>query len=176
MVNWSCTQAHLRSKQAHKSPAWLREVSRTSDWFVAAEAGEVTGNKKRRITFFAQKNTGVFPSISVLHVTRVVGQVCLLYSVKDQCQLNFFFSKMFSEEPERKDTAFALTELIWMADSQKHYGFSAPDNVPWPPSLLEKDLKGDSCCLKETSQCHFSYHQKAFSPAMSSEELNQVQE
>lgn len=62
----------------------------------------------------------MFPSISVLHVTRVVGQVCLLYSIKDQCQLDFFFSKMFSEESGRKDTAFSLTELIWMADSQKH--------------------------------------------------------
>lgn len=69
----------------------------------------------------------MFPSVSVLHVTRVVRQVCLLYSIKDQCQLNFFFSKMFSEESERKDTAFALTELIQTADSQKHYDFSAQD-------------------------------------------------
>lgn len=69
----------------------------------------------------------MFPSISVLHVARVVSQVCLLYSIKDQCQLNFFFSKMFSEESERKDTAFALTELIQMTDSQKHYDFSAQD-------------------------------------------------
>lgn len=62
-------------------------------------------------TLFTQQNTGMFPSISVFHMAGIICQVSLHHWIKDECQLNFFFSKMLFEEPEIK--IVPLAELVW---------------------------------------------------------------
>lgn len=53
----------------------------------------------------------MFPSISVFNMAGIIRQVSFHNWVKDECQLNFFFSKMLFEKPEIKKVF--LAELAW---------------------------------------------------------------
>lgn len=107
-------------------------------------------------TLFTQQNTGMFPSISVFHMAGIICQVSLYHWIKDECQFNFFFSKMFFEEPGIK-TVF-LVELIWLGREQPCKNcrwLCSSQGLQWAWRILtgcyvwnlqQENTKSDSCC------------------------------
>lgn len=93
----------------------------------------------------------MFSSISVFHMAGIICQVSLHHWIKDECQLNFFFSKMLFEEPEIKESILGWIGLIWGEPSHARTkdgyvvssGLESPDGV-YVQKLGKENTKSDS--------------------------------